>query len=127
MIKKMETNLGKIYNSIEYIVEHDRIIKVPKQFIDITGDTTSAAVLYELFMLTNATEDNGWMLEERYPFCDEDLWIPKSEIEKAKEKLMNLGIIEHGKRIINGKEKALFRINLAIVLKSLLNREKIEE
>ena len=102
----------KTYKEIKEELQLSPIIQVPRIFIHITGDTTIAIVLYQLFSIVYPREKDKWLSLENYSIFGNEYWIDKYIIDESIQDLKDSRMIEYQYKNIKGKSNIFYRLNL---------------
>lgn len=89
----------------------DFIIAVPRSFIEIAGDSDTALLLAQLdYWSLRCTNPDGWVYKSHADWKQE-LGLSRRLVDRARRKLVALGLIEQTCRLVRGRRIMHFRIN----------------
>jgi hypothetical protein len=112
-------NQNEIYQLISSITGQKNILTIPREFINYTGDITSALLLNQLLYWTPKSND-GWIYKT-YQDWESEIGFSEYKIRKASESLKNLELLETKIKKANGNPTVHYRLNTDKFLKGFLN------
>lgn len=90
---------------------HDFLIAVPRSYIEIAGDSDTALFLAQLdYWSLRCSNPEGWVYKSHADW-NQELGLSRRLVDRARRKLVALGVIEQTYRIVRGRRIMHFRIN----------------
>ena len=109
----------EILNLVKRISGQQNILVLPRLFIDLTGDFNSALLLSQLLYWSDRTSDrDGWIYKTHKDWQSE-LGLNRYFLDKAKSRLIQLGLIQVTIKKANGSPTMHFKVIEAMLSKTL--------
>ncbi len=99
---------------------HDDVLTVPRAFIELTGDHATALFLSQLLYWTDRTQDpRGWVYKSHAEWKQE-LGMGRTTVDRARRRLVDLGVLHQACRQTHGRRTMFFRIDLMALRSALM-------
>ena len=115
-----------IFDLITELHGNAGLIVIPREFIKITGDYETAALLAQLVYWTGKSQNEGWVYKT-YQDWEDEIGLSKYKVNRARKTLENLGILETKLKKANGIPTLHYRINMKKLAELLSTNQNVSE
>lgn len=117
------------YNAIRAIVKQfsgqDNIVTVPKVFVKLTGDFTSAILLNQIVFYSDKSKRNDGFFYKTYKEWEEEVCMSERQVRYGSKKLKEAGYLETKVMKANGAPTVHYKLDYDKLLDSILTKCQI--
>ena len=119
-------NYKQIRSLISGFAGQGNTITIPKIFIELTGDYSTATLLNQIIFWSDKTTRKDGLFYKTYNEWEEETMLTEYQIRRSVGKLKNLGFIDTELKRANGSPTVHYRFHNEVLSDSILNKLKYD-
>ena len=101
----------------------EHVLAIPRSFIALTGDASTALFLSQLVYWSGRCKDPGRWVYKSHADWKAELGLGRCAVDRARRRLVELGIVEQKCRMVNGRRTMHFRIDRDALERAVARRD----
>ncbi|WP_255262301.1 replication protein [Bacillus wiedmannii] len=114
------SNYQVIRSLISQISGQENIVVVPKLFVKLTGDLTTAILLNQIVFYSDKSKRTDGFFYKTYKEWEEEICLTERQVRYSTKKLVSSGYVETALKKANGAPTVHYKLNFDKLLDSIL-------
>ncbi|WP_431613403.1 conserved phage C-terminal domain-containing protein [Bacillus pfraonensis] len=114
------SNYNTIRTIISQISGQENIVVVPKLFVKLTGDLTTAILLNQIVFYSDKSKRTDGFFYKTYKEWEEEICLTERQVRYSTKKLVNAGFVETTLKKANGAPTVHYKLDFNKLLDSIL-------
>ncbi|WP_454016124.1 conserved phage C-terminal domain-containing protein [Bacillus sp. Marseille-Q7846] len=114
------SNYNTIHTIISQISGQENIVVVPKLFVKLTGDLTTAILLNQIVFYSDKSKRTDGFFYKTYKEWEEEICLTERQVRYSTKKLVNDGLVETALKKANGAPTVHYKLDYNKLVESIL-------
>jgi len=114
------SNYNTIRTIISQISGQENIVVVPKLFVKLTGDLTTAILLNQIVFYSDKSKRTDGFFYKTYKEWEEEICLTERQVRYSTKKLVNDGLVETALKKANGAPTVHYKLDYNKLVESIL-------
>ncbi|MDO8159655.1 replication protein [Bacillus toyonensis] len=114
------SNYNTIRTIISQISGQENIVVVPKLFVKLTGDITTAILLNQIVFYSDKSKRTDGFFYKTYKEWEEEICLTERQVRYSTKKLVNEGLVETALKKANGAPTVHYKLDYNKLVESIL-------
>lgn len=114
------SNYNTIRTIISQISGQENIVVVPKLFVKLTGDITTAILLNQIVFYSDKSKRTDGFFYKTYKEWEEEICLTERQVRYSTKKLVNEGLVETTLKKANGAPTVHYKLDYNKLVESIL-------